>query len=84
MVCDYEYVPSHKKTCINDIKCDFLFLLTSCISKCAEQMLKFSCSYLIQLLRYQHLNKNTIVKFERDVKTPQKENDVKILFFTFK
>jgi len=25
------YVPSHEKTCINDIKCDFLFLHTSCI-----------------------------------------------------
>ena len=41
------YVPSHEKTCINDIKCDFLFLHTSCISNCAEQMLKNSCSYLV-------------------------------------
>ena len=78
------YVPSHEKTCINDIKCDFLFLHKSCISNCAEQMLKISCSYLVQLLRYEHLIKNTIVKFERDVKTPREENDVKIIIFKFK
>jgi len=47
-------------------------------------MLKISCSYLVQLLRYEHLNKNTIVKFEHDVKTPRKENDVKIIIFKFK
>jgi len=47
-------------------------------------MLKISCSYLIQLLRYEHLNKNTIVKFERDVKTSRKENDVKIIIFKLK
>jgi len=40
-------------------------------------MLNILCSYLVQLLRYKHLNKNTIVKFERDVKTPRKENDIK-------
>jgi len=31
-----------------------------------------------------HLNKGTVVKFERDVKTPQKENDVTIIIFMFK
>jgi len=41
------YVPSHEKTCINNIKYDFLFLNTPCVSNCAEQMLKISCSYLI-------------------------------------
>jgi len=41
------YVPSHEKTCINDIKSVFLFLHTSCISNCAEQILKNSCSYLV-------------------------------------
>ena len=30
------YVLSHEKTCINDIKCDFLFLGTSCISNCNQ------------------------------------------------
>ena len=77
-------VPSHEKTCINDIKYDFLFSHTSCISNCAEQMLKISFSYLVWLLRYEHLNKNTIVKFERDVNTPRKENDVKIIIYKFK
>ena len=28
-------------------------------------------------INYEHLNKNTVVKFEGDVKTPRKENDVK-------
>jgi len=36
------------------------------------------------MLRYDHLNKNTIVKFECDVKTPRKENDVKIIIYKFK
>ena len=58
-------MPSHQKTCINDIKCDFLFLHTSCISNCAEQMLNISCRYLVYLLRYEHLIVNTIVKFGR-------------------
>ena len=41
------YVPSHEKICINDIKCYFLLLQTFCLSNCAEQMLKISCSYLV-------------------------------------
>ena len=75
-------VPSHEKTCINDIKCDFLFLHTSCISNCAEQMLKISCSYLVYLLWYEHSNKNTIVKFERDVKTSRKKMTSKKSFLS--
>jgi len=46
-------------------------------------MLKLLCSYLVWLLRYQHLNKHTVVKFERDIKITWKENDVKIIIFSF-
>jgi len=41
------YVPNHEKTCFDDIKYDFLFLDTTYVSNCAEQMLKISCSYLV-------------------------------------
>ena len=39
-------VPSHEKTCINDIKIDSQFLHTTCTSNCAEQILNISCRYL--------------------------------------
>jgi len=47
-------------------------------------MLKFSWSYFIQFLKFEHSNKYTIVKFEYDVKTPWKENDLKMIIFKFK
>ena len=47
-------------------------------------MLKNSCSNFVKLFRYKHLNKNTSVKFEHDVKSPRKETDVKIIIFKLK
>ena len=75
-MCVYVVVSSHEKTCINDIKRDSPFLTYHLYIKL--------CWRNTKKMRYEHLNKYTVVKFEHDVKLLSKENAVKIIMFKLK